>query len=362
MQTTIFFTISLLLLGFDEPAKPLYSEQEIADFSKRFEIYHNDFYFPKESFLEAGYSPPGGYVKDFSVIKHGGRYHLFHIDGRPEERCVESGNEISFGHASTSDLRHWIRHRMPIAVGDRPWENEHVWAPFVTEWKGRFYMFYMASGRNTEGVLTYASSDDLETWTKWPGGAIKSAGGRDPFVRYGDDGTIYLYFTANAGGIQVVASRDMEKWSDAKYILQNPQRAPAESSSVHRQGSRWVLWYNDYIHCADPSGDFRPVYIFSEDPVRFDPKNLKIIQFTTPLPTKYGGNDWLEKRPIPISIELLEKGEKAWLVTYFRWHIDRFRLFVGVLRWDKDPATIEEIVAPECLKAVLEEVKPVEKR
>lgn len=136
---------------------------------------------------------------------------------------------------------------------------------------------------------------------------------------------------------------------------------PAESSSVHRQGNRWVLWYNDYLHCNDPSGDFRPVYIFSDDPVHFDPKNLKVFQFTTSLPTKYGGNDWLEKRPIPVSIELLEKSEKTWLVAYFRWHIDRFRLFIGVLRWDKDPATIEEIVKPERLEKAVEKIKPTEK-
>jgi hypothetical protein len=209
----------------DARQKPLYTPEEIADFSKRFDIYHNDFYFPQQSFLEAGYAPPGGYVKDFSVIKHNGRYHLFHIDGRPEERCVESGNELSFGHASSADLRHWIRHRMPIAVGDRPWENEHVWAPFVTEWNGRFYMFYMAAGRNTDGVLTYAVSDDLEKWTKWPGGAIKSAEGRDPFVRR-DDGLVHLYFTANNGGIKLVTSRDMRNWSQPEVVLLNKKRPP----------------------------------------------------------------------------------------------------------------------------------------
>ena len=360
MRASIVSLFILLLassvLGAETPAKPLYSEKEIADFSQRFNIYHNEFYFPKESFLESGYAPPGGYVKDFSVIKHNGRYHLFHIDGRPQERCGESGNEISFGHASTSDLRHWIRHRMPLAVGDRPWENEHAWAPFVTEWQGRFYMFYMASGRNTGGVLTYAVSDDLETWTKWPAGAIKSAGGRDPFVRVAD-GLVHLYFTANAGGIQYVTSRDLQTWSNAKYVVRNEKRLPAESSSVHRRGDGWVVWYNDYVHCNDPSGDFRPVYILSDNPVKFDPEKLKVFKFSTSLPTKYGGNDWVEKRPIPVSMELLESGKNVWLVAYFRWHIDRFRLFVGALRWDKDPAEVEELLTPERLESVLAELK-----
>jgi hypothetical protein len=329
---------------------------EIAKFCKQFGGQQNKFYFPQESFLEAGYAPPGGYVKDFSIIKHAGRYHLFHIDGRPAERCTESGNEVSFGHASTADFRHWIRHRMPLAVGDRPWENEHVWAPFVTAWNDRFYMFYMASGRNAAGVLTYAVSDDLETWVKWPGGAIKSAAGRDPFVRIAD-GLVYLYFTANAGGLQYVTSRDMQTWSQARNVVRNAKRPAAESASVHRCGARWVVWYNDYLHCNDPSGDFRSVYICSDDPLQFDPDKLKVFKFSTALPTQYGDNDWAEKRPTPISIELLGKGKNVWLVAYFRWHSDRFRLFVGALHWDKEPAEIEEITAPERLKAIQAEVQ-----
>jgi hypothetical protein len=338
-----------------EEAKPLYTQDEIADFSKRFQIYHNEFYFPKESFLEAGYSPPGGYVKDFSVYKHNGRYHLFHIDGRGPERCTESGNEISFGHASTADLRHWIRHRMPVAVGDHPWDNEHVWAPFVTGWQGRFYMFYMASGRNSDGVLASTSSNDLETWTKSEE-PIRSAEGRDPFVRIDGD-TIYLYFTRNEGGIGVVTSKDMINWSKSKTVYLNPNRVPAESSSVHRYGNRWVIWFNDYLHCANPTGDFRTSYAFSDNPLNFDPKGLKIFKFKTTLPTKYADDDWVEKRPIPVSMELLEKSEDTWLVTYFRWHIDRFRMFVGAINWKSDPAEVEEILTPERLKEVLEKVK-----
>jgi hypothetical protein len=331
----------------------LYSEQETAGSCRRFQIGPSREHFPTESFLERGYAPAGGYVKDFGVIKRQGRYHLFHIDGRPEERCSLSGNEISFGHASTADLRHWIRHRMPLAVGDRPWENEHVWAPFVTEWHGRYYLFYMGAGRHTAGQISYATSADLETWSKWPAGPIRTASGRDPFVRI-DEGVIYLYFTANVGGIQVVTSRDMENWTQPAVVIANSKRLPAESCSVHRCKGRWVLWYNDYVHCADPSGDFRSVYVFSDNPLKFDANRLKVFQFTTPLPTKYGPHDWLEKRPIPVSIELLEKGDDTWLVAYFRWHVDRFRLFVGALHWDPDPAWIEEIVTAERLLEVLD--------
>jgi hypothetical protein len=148
----------------------------------------------------------------------------------------------------------------------------------------------------------------------------------------------------------------MQDWSHAEHVYRNPDRLSAESSSVHRHGDRWVLWFNDYLHCADPSGDFRAAYVVSDNPLKFEPKGLKVFKFTTPLPRKYGGNDWAEKRPIPISMELLEKGNGVWLITYFRWHIDRFRLFIGVLRWDSDPASIEEIVTPHQLTEVCTKV------
>ena len=40
-----------------------------------------DYHFPEGSFLSEGYAPPGGYVKDFGLIRQDGRLHLFHIDG-----------------------------------------------------------------------------------------------------------------------------------------------------------------------------------------------------------------------------------------------------------------------------------------
>ena len=132
----------------------IWTREEIAALSEKFGIKENcrlhdraeDYHFPKKSFLRDGYSTPGGYVKDFCIVRHEERFHLFHIDGRPGEHCTVTGNEISFGHASTVDFNHWIRHPMPLSVGDRSWENEHVWAPYIYRRNGLFYMFYMGKG------------------------------------------------------------------------------------------------------------------------------------------------------------------------------------------------------------------------
>ena len=131
----------------------VWQENEIAALSQRYGVRPGirlhagteDFHFPEKTFLRDGYAPPGGYVKDFGVVLAEGRLHLFHIDGRPGEVCWVTGNEISFGHASTADGCRWLRHRMPLAVGDRPWESEHVWAPFVYRRDNLYYMFYCTS-------------------------------------------------------------------------------------------------------------------------------------------------------------------------------------------------------------------------
>jgi hypothetical protein len=331
------------------------TQQENERLARKIRVPLNAHYFPQESFLDAGYAPPGGYVKDFSIIRDHGRYHVFHIDGRPEERCGESGNELSFGHASTSDFKHWVRHRLPLAVGDRPWENEHVWAPYVTKWQDRFYMFYMASGKGFPGVITYAISEDLETWSKWQGGPIAEAEGRDPFVRYAD-GFIYLFYTASVG-VRAIRSSDMVNWESSFPVIENPDRSQAESCSMHPVGHKFVLWYNDYYHCDDASGDFRAVYAFSSDPLSFDHRDLKVFEFSTALPTQYAFEDWVEKRPIPISIELVARGANHWLICYFRWHNGRFRLFFGDLDWSADRASITEILTQEHLDRIMSQVE-----
>ena len=81
---------------------------------------------------------------------------------------------------------------MPLAVGDRPWESEHVWAPYVHKHGDLFYLFYMGMGNN-QTFVSYATSPDLEKWTRWGDGPISSAVGRDPFIFEKDGKTILVY-------------------------------------------------------------------------------------------------------------------------------------------------------------------------
>lgn len=331
----------------------IWTQDEIAKLSQKFCISPGfklhaeaeDYHFPRRLFLKEGYSTPGGYVKDFGVIWHEGRLHLFHIDGRPGEVCWITGNEISFGHASTSDFNRWIRHHMPLAVGDRPWEREHVWAPYIYKHGDLFYLFYMGNGGG-EAFVSYATSPDLEKWTRWSDGPITCAVGRDPFVFDHLGQTILIYTGHGHARVSACASTDMLSWEPLPDVLTIRDHGAAESPSLHTLNNGFVLWFNDY---GDEQG-FRAAYAFSEDPFHFEAGSIREFEFHTDSPGVVPTPEMFVKKPTPFSIELVSRAEKQWLVSYFRWQCDRNRLFFGELDWSADPVTIREITDPKQLE------------
>ncbi len=337
-----------------------WTPEQIAHFGSKYNLHPDaslypgaeNPYFPAQSFLRDGYAPIGGYVKDFGMLPYDGRWHLFHITGHPGVRCWVSGNEVAFGHASTSDFQHWIRHHLPLAVGDRSWERSHVWAPFVYPHQGRFYMFYMGAGPG-ECYISYAVSDNLETWTRWANGPIRSAHGRDPFVCEHEGKTLLLYTVSGRGAVGARLSTDMEHWETLDDLLTIPGQLAAESPSMHPCRGRYVLWVNDY---GPKLAGFRAAYVFSDDPLQFDPAQLQTLRLETAHPAAVPSLELPVSVPTPLSIELLAAGDTVWFVSYFRWHQDRNRLFFGALDWSSEPAVIREILDPEHLARVLQQV------
>lgn len=338
----------------------VWSASEVNALSRRYEIrpgcrLHDgaeDYHFPEKRFLAGGYTPPGGYVKDFGVVLVDDRLHLLHIDGRPGEVCWITGNEISFGHASTSDFQRWIRHPMPLAVGDRSWEREHVWAPYVYRRHGVYYLFYMGSGGG-ETFVSYATSIDLERWDRWPDGPIRHAVGRDPFV-FDHDGAAVLLYTGHGGArIGGCISTDMVSWQPIPDVIEIPGGIAAESCSLHSRDSRYVLWFNDY---GEGLAGFRAAYAVSEDPFQFSPESIQEFTFHCDTPGVEPSRELPVTKPVPLSIELVAAGERIWFVSYFRWQTDRNRLYFGALDWTAEPAAITEINNEEHLQHVLQAV------
>jgi len=310
------------------------------------------YHFPRKAFLASGYCPEGGYVKDFSVIFSNDRWHLFHIDGRPGETCWITGNEISFGHASTTDFDHWMRHQMPLAIGDRNWENTHIWAPFVYKSDSAYLMFYNGQGSSGNSNISIAYSDNLDNWVK-TGVPIEEAPGRDPFVFEHNNQIVLLYTYENKIG--ACSSKDLKSWLKLDDVIALPEGAP-ESSSIHRLGDRYLLWFNGWNIYGDTK--MYPFYALSDSMLDFTNSEYKQIQFT--YSEKYAEvNETFIINPTnicPISIEKIAGNEDLFFVCYFRPQIDRFKLFFGEMNLSREPITIREINNKEELDELLEKL------
>jgi hypothetical protein len=320
-----------------------WSSSKINKYSKKYNIHdkgYENFHFPQNSFLKSGYSPPGGYVKDFAVIYHDDRWHFFYIDGRPGETCWITGNEISFGHASTSNFQHMLRHNMPLAISWDNWDNRHIWAPFVYKFNDMFFMFYTGLGDNGS-FISIATSQNLEFWDK-TGAPILEAPGRDPFVFQFKEQIILLYTYKNRIG--ACSSNDLKKWEKMDDIITIPKGAP-ESCSVHQVGDKFLLWFNGAHTSSSPDSIMLAFYAFSDSPFNFNNASIKQFRFITdPKIAKVNSNFIIQPNSIcPISIEKIAGNGKLFFITYFRPQEDRYKLFYGKIDLMQAPLTIIEI-------------------
>lgn len=244
----------------------------------------------------ASYMIPGSpyRAKDFAFLKRDGVYHLIYI--RNNVNLTAAQTEKDFGHAVSTDLFHWTQLAPPLAVSATGWDNDHVWAPWIVESDGLYWMFYTGvtlnatyKGTQRTGI---AVSEDLETWTRlnrpifaatvvpwawWKPSSAEPAF-RDPFVmRDPANPTGWLmYYTATPASdtastlIGVARSEgDLEAWEDLKPLWITHRSYTfnqlTESPHVFEHDSLWYLFitsnsgqpltfYTSTDPTADPAG------------------------------------------------------------------------------------------------------------
>lgn len=159
-------------------------------------------------------SEPGGPLTDVPVhdpvmIRHEHTYHLF-----------ATGRGIAVW--TSPDLVHWTRQK-PVfdappqwAVDAVPTFQGHIWAPDISYFDGRYYLYYSVSafGKNTSciGLATNVTLDPLDPAFKWVdhGKVIQSIPGLtnwnaiDPNIVAADDGTPYMAFGSFWEGLKLV--------------------------------------------------------------------------------------------------------------------------------------------------------------
>ncbi|MEU1972565.1 family 43 glycosylhydrolase [Microbacterium sp. NPDC019599] len=198
---------------------------------------------------------PGSWVWDYWFADDGERYHLFFLYasralGDPDARHYRA----SIGHAVSTDLVEWTQVTDALVRSDGPaFDDLATWTGSVVRHPdGTWFMFYTGStlaagGKNVQRI-GYATSDDLEVWTKAPGPVLEAAhpwyetledgawhdeAFRDPWVFADPSGDgWHMLITARArtgvatgrGVIGHAVSRDLRRWE-----LRPPLTAPSET-------------------------------------------------------------------------------------------------------------------------------------
>jgi hypothetical protein len=289
--------------------------------------------------LERGYAPVGGAVKDFSLVRHRGRWHLFHILAREGLTCLSPDAEHRVGHASSADFVTWTTHDPVLPALPGTWESHHVFAPHVFAWHGRFHMVYAGINRSMYECLGWAESDDLFAWHRCPkpfldprdlpwADADRSTDRddrsatpcRDPHVvAESDRCTVYFSTVERGSGLPVVGAvntDDGRLWEDAGVVARGwdgswDAASLLESSCIHRLDSgRWMLAFNT-------RGKVR--YVVTNDRFSFHGGAVRVLPTQEPF----------------VSLELLARRDDRWLVAYFGG-TQGLRMSLGVLQWKGD--------------------------
>ena len=113
------------------------------------------------------------YINDHCFIIHKDEIHLFYIDGEIGKGCYDIGNEIMIGHSVSKDLICW-EEKLPALIYDQSldFEERGVFAPYVYEKNGRFYMFYSSHNMKKAQFLCLAFSDNLYDWHRYDSGLL----------------------------------------------------------------------------------------------------------------------------------------------------------------------------------------------
>ncbi len=219
------------------------------------------------------------YINDHCFIRaKDGTWHLFGIT-HPEP--LDPMDEDNLAHATADSLTQcpWQKQEFALSV-DAAWNEVHLWAPYVIEHDGTYYMYYCAGDPdNSKYKINLATSKDLYNWVRHPENPLIVDGydARDPYILKVDD-TWVMYYTATSEpkkGKHIVAcqtSNDLVHWSNRQTVFTDPSvgtwGGPTESPTVIRRGKIYYLFIG-------PRDDYRGTCVYkSTDPFHWDIKDL----------------------------------------------------------------------------------------
>ena len=242
---------------------------------------------------------------DFWLVDDGSSSHAFYLQA---PRSLGDPNlrhwNVTIGHAVSNDLERW--EILPDAFGPGEpgsWDDLTTWTGSIVRHDGRWNLLYTGTSRAERGLVQrigLATSDDLISWERHPGGPVFEAdprwyelldlsvwhdqAWRDPWVfRDPSDGLLHAYVTARAatgdprarGVVGHARSRDLVEWEVLPPVtepfgfgqLEVPQLVAAggrhyllfssdtSTQDATRQAEGWGIG-TFYLSAGSPTGPF----------------------------------------------------------------------------------------------------------
>jgi hypothetical protein len=204
---------------------------------------------------QLGWKPTDFGLKDHSVFLFDGFYYI---------ASIRTPDEKAFVYARSTDLCNWDD--LGAIIDERirgEWDETYVWAPFVLEENGIFYMFYTGVNRYyTQSIMLAVSSNpaDPGSWKRlgmifqpdhvgmrWQ--ARRWADCRDASVlKIGD--IYYMVYTGRNKSDSIIgwaiSFSPVGPWHDRGATLTLPQKnAMAESPTIVSRAGAFYLIYNN---------------------------------------------------------------------------------------------------------------------
>jgi predicted GH43/DUF377 family glycosyl hydrolase len=226
---------------------------------------------------------PGWFPTDFGLKDH----HVFWYDGYYYLASIYLDPQDQFAYGRSTDLCQW-EDIGPILTTRLPgsWDAMSIWAPFVYQEDGVFYMYYTGATFSLTQSIMLATTENPADPTSWQElgmifqpnhpGMVWQAGQwadcRDPTViKVGD--VVYLYYTGTdtTGGIigLATASSPAGPWTDLGSIIPPIVGGMPESPTVALFADSYYLFYNQtnagerYQIGNSPAGPWQEAYPFT---------------------------------------------------------------------------------------------------
>jgi arabinan endo-1,5-alpha-L-arabinosidase len=198
---------------------------------------------PSTAELEAGRRYEDWVPNDHTLIKGpDGRWNMFGITHPLTSlKAVHEGEFQSFHASAPAGLlkevlgeNTWQDMPTVLRAVDRAGERPELYAPYVVQSDGLFYMFY---GPNP---IRLATSPDLKTWTLEGPVFSDAPSSRDPSVSYWQ--SVYTMVYCSENRVVIRTSGDLRHWGAPQTIMRMNGATAPESPSIIRQGDVFYLF------------------------------------------------------------------------------------------------------------------------